>query len=106
MCIRDREGSTQAQLTSCDLLILDDLGTEFPSPYVNAALYDILNTRMMAEKPTIISTNLSLKELEDRYSQRFASRVTGYYGKLEFLGRDVRVQKRLQKAQHRQGPKS
>ena len=100
------EGSTQAQLTSCDLLILDDLGTEFPSPYVNAALYDILNTRMMAEKPTIISANLSLKELEDRYSQRFASRVTGYYGKLEFLGRDVRVQKRLQKAQHRQGPKS
>ena len=47
-----------------------------------------------------------LKELEDRYSQRFASRVTGYYGKLEFLGRDVRVQKRLQKAQHGQGPKS
>ena len=50
--------------------------------------------------------HISLKELEDRYSQRFASRVTGYYGKLEFLGRDVRVQKRLQKAQHRQGSKS
>ena len=81
----------------CDLLILDDLGTEFPSAYVNAALYNIINTRMMAGRPTIISTNLSLKELEQRYSQRFASRVTGYYGKLEFLGKDVRVQKRLRR---------
>ncbi len=52
---------------------------------------------MMAGRPTIISTNLSLKELEQRYSQRFASRVTGYYGKLEFLGKDVRVQKRLRR---------
>ena len=84
------DGSTDAQLGECDLLILDDLGTEFPSAYVNAALYNIVNTRMMAGKPTIISTNLSLKELEQRYSQRFASRVTGYYGKLEFLGKDVR----------------
>lgn len=93
------DGTTDAQLSQCDLLILDDLGTEFPSAYVNAALYNILNTRMMADRPTIISTNLSLKELEQRYSQRFASRVTGYYGKLEFLGKDVRVQKRRQKAQ-------
>ena len=61
------DGSTDAQLGECDLLILDDLGTEFPSAYVNAALYNIVNTRMMAGKPTIISTNLSLKELEQRY---------------------------------------
>lgn len=96
------DGTTDAQLIQCDLLILDDLGTEFPSAYVNAALYNVINARMMANKPTIISTNLSLKELEDRYSQRFASRVTGYYGKLEFLGRDVRVQKRLRKAKQKQ----
>ena len=82
----------------CDLLILDDLGTEFPSAYVNAALYNIINSRMLAERPTIISTNLTLKELESRYSERFASRIAGYYGKLEFLGNDVRVQKRLQKS--------
>ena len=63
--------------------------------------YNIVNTRMMAGKPTIISTNLSLKELEQRYSQRFASRVTGYYGKLEFLGKDVRVQQRLRRAQQK-----
>lgn len=92
------DGGTNAQLIDCDLLILDDLGTEFPSAYVNAALYNIVNARMLADKPTIISTNLSLKELEDRYSERFASRITGYYGKLEFLGRDVRVQKRLRRS--------
>lgn len=96
------DGDTNSQLIECDLLILDDLGTEFSSSYVNAALYNVVNSRMLANKPTIISTNLSLKELEERYSQRFASRVTGYYGKLEFVGRDVRVQKRLRKSQKKQ----
>ena len=86
----DSPGDTNSQLVSCDLLILDDLGTEFPSQYVNAALYNIVNTRMLAGKPTIISTNLSMQELEQRYSQRFASRLAGYYGMLEFLGTDVR----------------
>lgn len=91
---RDPEefSDTQSQLVSCDLLILDDLGTEFPSAYVNAVLYDIVNSRMLAEKPTIISTNLSLPELEKRYSSRFASRITGYYGAMEFLGHDVRIE--------------
>ncbi len=90
-------GDTHSQLLSCDLLILDDLGTEFPSAYVNAALYDIINSRMLAEKPTIISTNLSMKELEERYSERFASRIAGYYGMLGFLGNDIRIEKRKQK---------
>lgn len=93
---------THSQLLSCDLLILDDLGTEFSSSYVNAALYDIVNSRMLADKPTIISTNLSMKELESRYSERFASRITGYYGKLEFLGSDVRIEARKQKSAARQ----
>ena len=88
---------THSQLLSCDLLILDDLGTEFPSAYVNAALYDILNSRMLAEKPTIISTNLSMKELEERYSERFVSRIAGCYGMLEFLGSDIRVESRKQR---------
>ncbi len=94
----DREGgdgadTTYSQLTTCDLLILDDLGTEVSSSFVKAALYDVINTRMQGSRPTIISTNLSMSELEKNYSQRFASRIAGYYGKLEFLGRDVRVQK-------------
>lgn len=94
----DAPDGTYAQLLSCDLLILDDLGTEFPSHYVNAALYNVINSRMMARKPTIINTNLSMKELENRYSERFASRIAGYYGMLEFLGNDVRVEMRKRKA--------
>ena len=57
-------------------------------------LYDAVNARMLGDRPTVISTNLSMKELEDRYGERFASRVAGYYGKLEFCGADVRVQQR------------
>lgn len=97
----DDPNDTHSQLLSCDLLILDDLGTEFPSNYVNAALYDIVNARMLAEKPTIISTNLSMKELQNRYSERFASRITGYYGLFEFLGSDIRVEARRRKSENR-----
>lgn len=88
---------TNSQLLSCDLLIVDDLGTEFSSSYVNAALYNLINTRLIARKPTIISTNLSMKELEDRYSERFASRIAGQYGRFEFVGSDIRLQKKERK---------
>ena len=90
----DRPEDTNSQLISCDLLILDDLGTEFSSSYAGAALYNIINTRLLAQKPTIISTNLSFKELEARYSERFASRITGSYSIFEFIGADIRIQKR------------
>lgn len=91
---RDNEGSesTAGSLKSCDLLILDDLGTEFPSAYVNAAIYDVVNARLLSGKPTIISTNLNLSALEKRYSDRFASRIAGNYGMLEFMGKDIRIQ--------------
>ncbi len=99
----DREGQGVAEkLADCDLLILDDLGAEFPSAYVNAALYDTVNRRMLADRPTIISTNLSMKELEERYGERFASRVAGYYGKLEFIGSDVRVQQQRNRTRRSQ----
>lgn len=93
----DSPTDANSQLMACDLLILDDLGTEFPSQYVNAALYHVVNSRLLSGKPTIISTNLSMKELEDRYSERFASRIAGFYGKMEFIGQDVRIQRRMQK---------
>lgn len=91
----DSEG-TSGDLKGCDLLILDDLGTEFSSAYSNAAIYDVVNARLMAERPTIISTNLGLKGLEERYGERFTSRIVGSYAMFEFRGRDIRVQK-LQK---------
>ena len=90
----DDDVTTEEQCSACDLLILDDLGTEFHSAYTDAALYSIVNTRMLSDKPTIISTNLTLQELEKTYSERFASRIAGYYAKLEFLGSDVRVELR------------
>lgn len=88
---------TEQKLISCDLLILDDLGTEFSSSYVAAALYHIINTRQQEGKPTIISTNLSTQELEKRYSERFVSRIIGQYSTFDFMGNDVRIQRRKRK---------
>ncbi len=73
-----------------DLLIIDDLGTEFVTQYTAATLFDIVNTRMLQNKSTIISTNLSLQGLEDTYSARFTSRITGAYQVLSFIGKDLR----------------
>ncbi len=90
---REAGEGTAGDLKNCDLLILDDLGTEFPSAYSNAGIYDVVNDRLMSGRPTIISTNLALDGLEKRYSERFASRIVGGYAMLGFKGRDVRVQK-------------
>lgn len=91
---RNGEDSEQ-HFIQCDLLILDDLGTEFSTSFSNAAIYNILNSRLMTGKPTIISTNLSMKDLERCYSERLVSRVMGNHIRLEFLGNDVRQQKRM-----------
>ena len=88
-------GDTNALLLDSDLLILDDLGTEFATSFVDAAVYNIVNTRLMTGRPTIISTNLSLYELQKRYSERFVSRIIGSYVRLTFFGRDIRQQKRM-----------
>ncbi|MVB10254.1 IstB-like ATP binding protein [Caprobacter fermentans] len=92
---REETGDTGSLLESCDLLILDDLGTEFRSSFSVAAIYNIVNTRLLLRRPTIISTNLSMRELQDRYSDRFASRIAGNYVRLMFLGHDNRMQKLL-----------
>ena len=92
-----KEGDTLSQLQQCDLLILDDLGAEFTSPFVAASVYNIINTRILSGRPTVVSTNLSLREIESRYTERLLSRFVGCYEVLEFLGRDVRVLKRLGK---------
>ena len=82
-----------AKLTACDLLIVDDLGTEMPGQFVTAALYSLLNDRLLAGKPTIISTNLNVEEMQRRYSPQIASRLQGNFGQLIFLGEDIRVLK-------------
>ncbi len=74
----------------CDLLIIDDLGTEMTTQFTISVLYNIVNTRMMEEKPTIISTNLLPDMIEKRYSPQIASRVTGNYRLIKFVGNDIR----------------
>lgn len=93
---RSSRGSSEESdvyLLECDLLILDDLGTEFSTSFSSSTIYNIINSRLMASKPTIISTNLTIRELEKQYSQRLVSRIMGNHVRLEFLGSDVRQKK-------------
>ena len=78
---------------ACDLLIVDDLGTEMPGQFTTAALYGLINDRLLAGKPAIISTNLTIEEFERRYNRQIASRLRGSYVRVPFLGEDIRVQK-------------
>ncbi len=89
------EESAQAvkKLKNCDLLILDDLGTELPGSFVVAALYTLLNDRLLAGKPMLISTNLNIEEIKQRYSPQIASRLEGSFQLLPFVGEDIRVLK-------------
>ncbi len=90
----DEETRSQVrQLESCDLLILDDLGTELPGNFVTAAFYSLLNDRLLEGKPMIISTNLTMEEIAQRYSPQIASRLRGSFQSFPFVGEDIRVQK-------------
>ncbi len=82
-----------AELMDCDLLILDDLGTELPGNFVTAALYSLVNDRLLAGKSMIISTNLNGQELTERYSPQIASRLQGSFRQVVFLGEDIRIMK-------------
>ncbi|MDO5702054.1 MAG: ATP-binding protein [Lachnospiraceae bacterium] len=80
---------------SCDLLVIDDLGTELVNAFTVSSLFRIINDRILAERSTIISTNLTLKELSDRYSERVFSRVTSHFRIHKLLGNDIRILKKL-----------
>lgn len=81
------------KFTACDLLIIDDLGTELPGQFVTAALYSLMNDRILAGKPMVISTNLNVDETARRYSPQIASRLHGNFTRLTFVGEDIRVLK-------------
>jgi DNA replication protein DnaC len=81
---------------ACDLLIVDDLGTEMTTAFVQSALYQLLNDRLMAKRPTIINTNLTTEEIGQRYSPQIRSRLEGEFEVLPFFGEDIRRQKRRQ----------
>ncbi len=90
----DEDARKEAQkYTACDLLIVDDLGTEMPGQFVTAALYSLVNDRLLENRPMVISTNLNVDELGRRYSPQIASRLHGSFNRLNFLGEDIRVLK-------------
>lgn len=84
---------TVRRYETCDLLIIDDLGTELPGNFVTAALYNLVNDRLLAGKPMVISTNLTIDEIRARYSPQIASRLQGDFQGLIFYGEDIRVLK-------------
>lgn len=82
----------------CDLLIIDDLGSEVTNSYTNSKLFYIINERILRRKSVIISTNLSLANTRDIYSERFFSRITSSYTILKIYGNDIRMIKRTKKS--------
>lgn len=96
---RDDSGEAQRAVERyqrCDLLVLDDLGSEMVTPFVQSALYQLLNERMNRRVHTVISSNLTMDDVRLRYSPQVASRLEGEYHALPFFGRDIRLQKREQ----------
>ncbi len=90
------DGDTVSVLMNADLVILDDLGSELPSNFNAAALYNIINPRLNAGKPIIVSSNLSIEGLSARYDDRIMSRLMGMFKTLRFIGEDIRQIKRRQ----------
>lgn len=78
------------RMQDCDLMILDDLGTEMVTPMSQSALYTLINTRLVNGKKTIISTNLEEEDLQRKYTPQIFSRIVGEFTALPFVGRDIR----------------
>ena len=79
---------------NCDLLIMDDVGTEMLTSFVQSAIYRIINDRLLSRRKTILSTNLTVEELGRRYGGAVLSRIQGEYQILHFFGEDIRLLKR------------
>lgn len=84
-------------MTACDLLVIDDLGAEMATAFTKSALYNLVNTRLLSGRPTIINTNLSMKEIETRYTARISSRLIGSFDAYKFIGNDIRQQKAVER---------
>ncbi|MCF0138300.1 MAG: ATP-binding protein [Oscillospiraceae bacterium] len=83
-----------SRMLDCDLMILDDLGTEMITSVSLSALYTLINSRLLKGRPTIISTNLSDEELKKRYTPQIISRIQGEFTLLPFSGQDIRLIKK------------
>lgn len=99
--LRFDESSDKSQLEeilSCDLLVIDDLGTEPNTSYSHSELFNIINTRILRNKKMIISTNLSVGDLLNCYPERITSRIYGHFKIFEFFGDDIRIKRNLKKS--------
>lgn len=90
---QNEEHGSVDRYTDCELLIIDDLGTEVVNQFTVSCIYNVINTRLNKKLPTILSTNLSPSEFRQKYWDRITSRVLGEYRILLFCGTDVRAQK-------------
>ncbi len=97
----DDGSDTLSVLFNADLLILDDLGSEYDKQFTTATMYNIINTRLNMNVPTIISTNLSPAQIEKRYEPRIVSRIFSNYDYLRFTGNDVRQLKKAEELRNR-----
>lgn len=86
---------THSHIFDCDLLIIDDLGSELNNSFTTSQLFLCINQRILDRKATIISTNLSMEHLRSSYSERVFSRILSSYKMIPMFGRDIRIQKQL-----------
>ena len=95
---KDQEAmEAHEQIFQCDLLIIDDLGTEFSNSFTTSQLFLCLNERLLRGKSTVISTNLSMQQIRDIYSERTSSRIFSNYQLCKLFGDDIRIKKKLNK---------
>ncbi len=87
--------SAHQNIFDCDLLIIDDLGTEMPNSFTISKLFLCLNERILRRKSTIISTNLTINQVAEIYSERTFSRISSSYVMLKLFGDDIRILKKL-----------
>ncbi len=96
---RDAGASARAdalvrRMGECDLLILDDLGTEMVTEFTRSALYTLINTRLVGRKKTVVTTNLTAAQMEKNYTPQIVSRLEGEFQVLSFAGSDIRILKK------------
>lgn len=92
-----QEEEAHAHIYGCDLLIIDDLGSELSNTFTTAQLFTVLNERGLRRRSTVISTNLALEDIKAIYSERIFSRISSSYKMLRLTGDDIRIQKKLLK---------
>lgn len=92
---KEDEEEKHTHIYGCDLLIIDDLGSELSNTFTTSRLFTVLNERILRRKSTIISTNLALEDIKSIYSERIFSRISSCYTMLRLTGDDIRIQKKL-----------